>query len=214
MKVHLVLAVLAFGALTAGIASADTNIALNAPVSIVSGGLPYGGTPSLITDGVFAPETTVWSDSTYSVSWSGAGSGSLVEGVTPTGLVLEIDLGADYLVTGAIVQADDNDEYLLQYLDENAGTWDTLYDVAQIPSSGLVTRPNADQQTYASVGPVQTDAVRISAVQGDGLYAVSEVELEGTPVATPEPGSLFLLGSGLVGFAGMLRRRVAAGFRA
>jgi hypothetical protein len=168
----------------------------------------------VVTDGVFAPEETAYHSSTGiadAVEWSGATSGTISGSTTPTGLVLDIALGGDYTITGAIVQADDNDEYLLQYWDLTSDTWLTLYDVPIASVGfGLRTRPNADQTTYEPVGQVVTDALQFSAVSGDGGYAVSEIQVDGTPVGvTPEPTSLLLLSSGLVGLAGMVRRRIA-----
>ena len=172
--------------------SAPNNVALNAPVAIIYGGTNVSNpsTPdSVVTDGTFVPEESRYGDASgQAVEWSGATSG----GAPATGLVLEIDLGGNFTITGAIVQGDDNDNYLLEYYDETNGTWQTLWSVPAVSVGfGLRTRPNADQTTYQPVGPVVTDAVRVSAVSGDGGYAISEVELQGTPVsggATPALG--------------------------
>jgi hypothetical protein len=43
-----------------------------------------------------------------------------------------------------------------------------------------------------------------------GSYAAVDPLVSGTITVTPEPGTLLLLGSGLVGFAGMLRRKIGA----
>jgi hypothetical protein len=175
--------------------AAANNIALNAPVSVVSGGSSIfnPSTPlSVVTDGVFTPEATSYGSSTAhneAIEWGGATSGSISNsGVTATGLVLEIDLGANFTIDGAMVQADDNDSYLLQYFDETNSTWQPLYNVPAVSVGyGLRTRPNGDQTTFEPVGPVVTDAVRFSAVSGDGGYAVSEIELDGAAVTSSAP---------------------------
>ena len=166
--------------------AAANNIALNAPVVIVSGGSNISNpTTSLgvVTDGIFAPEDTAYGDAqSLAVEWGGPTSG----GAPATGLLLQINLGENYLITGAIVQADDNDNYLLQYFDETNSTWQALYNVPALSVGyGLRGRPDPDQTTYQPVGPVITHAVRFSAVSGDGGYAVSEIELQGTPAPSP-----------------------------
>jgi PEP-CTERM motif len=210
MKTLIIGASLAVGSVMAGTSwAAPMNIALNAPVTAVSGSSSISNPStslSVVTDGIFTPEDTGYSSATAqseAVEWSGATSG----GAPATGLLLQINLGGNFTITGAIVQADDNDSYLLQYLDETSSTWKTLYDVPEVSVGfGLRTRPNADQTTYQSVGPVVTDAVRFSAVAGDGGYAVSEIELQGTAVPEPSTYGLLLVGS----VAGWLvkRRRV------
>lgn len=47
-------------------------------------------------------------------------------------------------------------------------------------------------------------------VDGSEDYVDPMVGGEFTPVVTPEPSSLWLLGSGLVGFAGMVRRKIGS----
>lgn len=190
------------------------DVAQGAQVTIASGASTLYNSPSAplsdITDGTFLPEGTAY-HSTLAASaateWLGAMSG----GAPATGLVLDINLGGNFSLTGAAVQADDNDAYLLQYLNESTNTWQTLYAVPAVSvGAGLVTRTT----TFA---PVVTDELQFSAVQGDGGYAVSQIEAYGTAVVSPptaapeiDPNSaasgIALLVGGLLIFTG--RRRL------
>ena len=181
-----------------------TNVALNAAVSTVGSDFLSGpqnivcpGTPaapSAITSGTFFPETTCWLNG---VAWTANPNGA------PD--YIDIDLGGAYSISSAIVQADDNDTYELQYL----GTDNAYHDwwaVPLDPSFGLVTRPSGDQTTQQPLPTVTATGLRIFATGGDGDYAVGQVEVFGNAVGTPEPGALMLLGAGLSGL-GLLRRR-------
>jgi hypothetical protein len=162
------------------------NIALNKPVTVVSGAANITNPstlPSVIDDGMFTPESTAYHSST-----AGSEAVEWLNQSPPT--ILEIDLGSLFNITGAIVQCDDNDSYLLQYFNTSTKTWQTLWDVPAISvGQGLRTRPNADQMTFQSVGPVITNAVRISGDVGDSGFAVSEVQLNGAAAGVPESGS-------------------------
>jgi hypothetical protein len=188
-------------------ANADTNIALNKPVTVVAGAaqITNSSTPlSVIDDGVFTLESTAYGSAvSQSVQWTTT-DGQPANGVNaPT--TLEIDLGGLFAISGAIMQADDNDIYLLQYHVASNNTWLPLWNVPAISEgSGFRTRPSADQITFQPLGPVITDAVRVSALSGDSALGVSEIQLNGS--AVPEPTSTALITLG--GLATFLLRRL------
>ncbi len=178
-------------------AIADTNVALNKPVSVVAGAaqITNSSTPlSVIDDGAFTLESTAYGNAVnQSVQWTTIDGQPANGANAPT--TLQIDLGGLFSISGAIMQADDNDSYLLQYRDTSNNTWVTLWTVPAIGAgSGFRTRPNPDQVTFQSVGPVVTDAVRISGISGDTALGVAELQLNGS--AVPEPGTTALIGLG------------------
>ena len=180
-------------------ARADSNVALNKPVFVVDGAAQITNPStslSVIDDGVFLPESTAYGSSTAianAVEWTTTDGQPPGAGNAPT--TLEIDLGGFFAISGAIMQADNNDSYLLQYRDPSTNTWLTLWTVPGIAGFGFTTRPNADQTTFQSLSPVVTDAVRITAITGDTALGVSELQLNGAAVPEASPSTLIALGA-------------------
>ncbi len=176
-------------------------ISLNDPVTLngsfpeFTSVCPDTGAPqpaaSTVDNGVFQPEETCYQSG---IHW---------QGLTDS---ISIAFGGTFTIDGAIVQADDNDTYELDYL----GT-DNLYhlwwSIPVDPSFGLVTRPNGDQTTIMTLPTVQALGVEIFATGGDNDYAVSQVEVFGTPSAVPEPGTLGFLGAGFIGMVALVNRK-------
>lgn len=172
------------------VAGAVTNLALGRPVSLVSGSTA-GAALSTLTDGIFRPAGTQWQNGT--VWWSG------------TATMLEIGLDGTVEVSGAIVQADNNDTYRMWYRDLGTGTFQELWTIGAVGGAGMRTRPDAsdDSEVFFFPSAVMTDTIRIAAIGGDSSYSLSEVQVWG---AVPAPGAAGLLALGAIGVG---RRRRA-----
>lgn len=175
-------------ALCGGVVSAQlTNVALNKPVTLSSGS-NSGAALNSLTDGVFLPDDTQWQTDT--VWWNDFDTSFI------------IDLQSSYALVGAIVQADDNDSYLLEYW--NGSAWSVLWNVLNFDQygSGMQTRPNpADNaEVFFFASPITTDRLRYSADAGDSSYSASEIQVF---IPTPAAGATAML----AGLALVARRR-------
>lgn len=189
--------------LSAGAAYAENNVALNAQVELWGGDFgdvgAWGGGPaadaSTLTDGQFLPENQQWNVDT--VFWSGQRGADL----------LKIFLPAPALVTQLVLQADNNDSYLIRY----RGTDNAWHDLSTVYSSGAWGM-HATSVTLDA--PVEATAFSIQGDGGDGHYAVSEFQVFDAPVdlplpapqPVPEPASWAMLAAGLLP---LFRRRPA-----
>ncbi len=174
-------------------------VTLNGVYGSLRAGSPWATNPvaaaSSLTDGVFLPAATVWNDG--SVWWDEDVPESADNSI-------EIDLGGVYELIGFIVQADDNDAYLIEYW--NGVGWANAWDVPIAGGFGLQARPNAADNTdiFLLASSISTDRLRFSATAGDNYFSISEIQA----FTVPEPGTLALLGIGLFGM-GLARRRQA-----
>ncbi|TVS19950.1 MAG: hypothetical protein EA424_06450, partial [Planctomycetaceae bacterium] len=139
-------------------------------VSRISG-VSYGASLATLTDGVFRPRGTWWTSGT--VYWYDVNT------------QFEIVLDSVETITGARVQADNNDQYQLDWYDADDEIWKPLWiipDYSDRIGGGVITRPDypltdSDEfQTFAE--PVTTDRLRFRAVSGDGNYSASEIQLQ------------------------------------
>jgi hypothetical protein len=177
-------------------AFADTNLALGATVT--TNGPGWGNSsgwccgsfnPSSIVNGTPQADGTQWNEGT--AFWSG--------GVPDTADTLTITLANTASVDEIVLQADDNDAYQVNYW--NGTAWTDLTTFSAVGGWGLATRP----ELFLGA-PVTTDAFQITAVGGDGDYAVGQFEALGT-AATPEPATYTMILTGLGVLGAMVRRR-------
>ena len=159
-----------------------------------------------VTDGVFLPDDSQWNDGT--LWWD---SHNVNE---PQHVI--IDLDDIFTIEGFVVQADDNDAYLLEYWDPGSG-WVTAWDVPNFDAYGwgMQTRPNDQNnaEIYMLPTSIETNQLRFSGVDGDQYYSVSEIQAWGY-ASVPEPSSLVLLGAGMLGLAMAGRRKHGASLKA
>jgi hypothetical protein len=158
---------------TSSALAAPVNIAISKPVSVISG--TVNGDIATVTDGLYLPEMTQWQTGT---AW------------WVRDAVLEINLGSLHTINGANVQCDDNDSYRLDYFDAADSSWKTLWNVPNYDAYGwgMLTRPGVG--SIQALTPVTTDKVRFTQEQGDSYYAVSEIQLYGSP-SVPLPASVW-----------------------
>jgi len=166
---------------------APANVAFWTPPSAPA---PVFAPPHTLVDGIFRGMFTTWTQDTvfWDASAAGAASNSIV-----------VNLDKTYAINQLLIEADSNEFYEVQY--RSGASWIPVWDANPVPAYGLQTRASP------VFGPFVTDALRVVAIGGDGLYAVSELQAFGV-AAVPEPGTWAMLvaGLGMVGF--FLRRRL------
>jgi hypothetical protein len=139
--------------LVAALAALGAAPALGA--NVLEGRAPVrGGSPAL-TDGRVALDGADWQS----------------PGATPLrpGEAVLFDLGEPRLLTGAAVQADNNDEYLVE-LSDDAVHFHPFFRAGPVGRPGLQTR-------RADVPPQTARFLQLRAEGGDGRYSVSELEV-------------------------------------
>ena len=155
--IALPIALLSAVSLLAGPVNLNSPVTLNGSFPAYVG--PYGnlcgvgaqpqGSAGSLDDGAFLPEGTCYQSGP--VYWN-----------TQTNTI-DIDLQGTFTLNGAIVQADDNDVYTLQY-EDIAGTYHDWWNVPALGSFGMITRPGSpDQGLIQALPEVQAIGLRLFA---------------------------------------------------
>lgn len=142
MKRALALSVVVFGLC----AQAQNVLARRAPL--------FGGS-SRLTDGQLPVDGASWVDPAATV--------------LPANTFVLFDLGTEQSLTGAALQADNNDDYVLE-LSTDQATWQRWWLARPVNGPGLQTRS-------AELAPARARWVRVSGQGGDGNFSVSELEV-------------------------------------
>lgn len=186
------------------------NVALGTSVSLngadfFTGGWGGGLTvdAGTVVDGIFFPRSTQWDQG--AVWWDSTDGAERY---------LTIDLGGVFSIESFVVQADDNDAYILSYRDMTNNAWVTAWNIPNFDyignedAWGMQTRPNPfdDLERYVLAENIITDALRFEGASDtmDSLFSVSEIQAYGQPI--PEPATIALLGLGIAGLAGYRRK--------
>lgn len=207
MRTLVLVALLVGGHLVMASASRADNVALGKPVTL-EGTFGVIRSPSswpdasvhppalgsTITDGVFVGNGTEWQTGT--VWWDTTQPQSASNDIV-------VNLEASYVITHVAIEADNNDNYGIQYHNLTTNAWQPWVSANAYNTNGMLTRAG-------DVGPIVTDAFRIYGFNGDQYYSVSEFQADGVlaPLPAVLPAGLLLMIGGLA--VPVLRRRATA----
>lgn len=127
---------------------------------------------STVVDGTFLPRGKRWDQG--AVWWDAR------DGLTRS---IVIELGGSFRISSVVVQADDNDGYLLYARDPASNAWSLVWRIPAVGGWGMQARPSPadDRLRHDLAAPVVTDALMIEGNMGvgDRLFSVSEVQAFG-----------------------------------
>ena len=187
MKIRSLLSPLLVGAAAFAMNNAqavDPNVALGKPVTLTQGSA-LGVALSSLTDGLLVGNGTFYQSGT--VFWS-----------TPDAPIFEVNLGGLYAIGSITLEHDNNDIYLAVYPTGNS--------VGFAAIGPNVNGGGMNMSTYTFGAPIVASRISFLGLGGDGLYALSEIAINGVAVI-PEPDGYAMMLAGLVLMGGVVARR-------
>jgi hypothetical protein len=202
MRRVLVLALLALALPMAAWADGIDLVNLHGSISVSSAGITSVGSQLHQFNGIVATPGHSLGSVSFSTGGFNSGSGNIATGGTFS------SVGSSFVVTGKGGQV------------PHTGT---IFSGAFVgPISWTLTSQNKQNLTYTLSGQIEgtlwnghfvtgTTTQTIYSTNGQLSQGIGHIRMGGTHLPSPEPGTLGLLGTGLVAIAGMLRRKFTVG---
>jgi hypothetical protein len=224
---NLLLTFFAFLLMAVGVQAAQINLAvtLGGTIDVKANG---ASDIAKITDGYF-PEEGAWDGGDTNPEpdrWNGINNVAFSGNQESNRDVFYFDFGGTYLLDDVKLAVDNNDQYDVEYF--TGSGWDNLFTI--LPAYGSIFRSmdnfstingddirndgRVDYDSRIDFTAVETSQLKFYAYNsGDTNYSIGEFQAFGTavggnsPAPVPEPSTVLLLGSGLIGLAWYGRKR-------